>query len=197
MRGVLQGGYNGLFLPLPKILPSGGGGGSYNIGFDFWSSSGRGTLQGTDTYVLVGDTYPTSRGGATFGWVAPPLRYDDNTSETDSRLLSSALSAFTPSTFEVSGLPSGTYKLWTAIGEEGGRTNDATFKDGTTTILTVSGANDFYFFLDASGANIVGTSWASSGGGTPATVTINSGILNIIMAQSNPTGIAYLRLQKQ
>ena len=199
MRGVLQGGYTGLVYPLSGVIAAGGGGGSYDVGFDFWGASNLGTLQGTDTYVLGTDSYPTSRGGATFGWsVGSPLRFDSNTPYTsDSRILASALCAFSPVTFSIGSLPSGTYKIWVGVGELGGRTNDATFKDGSTTRLTISGLNSFYSLFDATNANLLYSDWVSAGGGASATITISSGTLNVVLAQSNTTAIAYLRLQKQ
>lgn len=47
-------------------------------GFNFRQSSGFVTDLGNDTYVLSGDSYPTTRNGVTFGWESVPGDRDRN-----------------------------------------------------------------------------------------------------------------------
>lgn len=178
---------------------TGGSGPSYDVGFDFWSSSSRGSLGANETYVLSNDDYPITRGGATFGWTTEPLRIDDNPGETDRRLLSLAVVAGgSPATFKITELPSGTYKIWLAAGDDNNsRSQDIIIKDNTTTIATISSNTSGYVFVDATGTNMGSSTWISNGGGSSISVSITSGTLNVVLGTSGTTTLNFLRLQKQ
>lgn len=165
-----QGGYG----PGPGMVHSTGGFTPFSAGFDFRSSSGYVTDSAGYTYVLKTDTYPTTRGGFTFGWVADnqPVSDADRNAGFDPRIAginyAPGANSGTPignTYFRVDLLSAGTYSIELAIGDASfGQTNQYVSVRDTTTALFVVGPTNTSasHWLDANATDLTNTTWPTT-----------------------------------
>lgn len=170
------------------------------IGINFRATSGYVT-DGTDETYCIGDNYPTTRGGATFGWTsALSDGTRDRNSGIDRRLagFNSQANNGTQKTFQLDLPQAGDYTIGLAIGED---SFDQIYqyvqvKDNTTTLFTIDDTNGTTagHFLDANGTDHLTANWPSSQ--TTRSVTMSSTTLNVIIgsptSQTNQSTIAHL-----
>lgn len=130
---------------------------AFNAGFDFRATAGYVTDVAPNTYVLASDTYPTSRGGFTFGWESTTgLDSRDRSTGVDSRL---AGINFKPNsdtvtdTFRVDLPLAGTYNIRLALGDgtTSAQTNYVVVKDTSTALITFAPIATGGNFADAAG----------------------------------------------
>jgi hypothetical protein len=154
-------------------------------GINFRASSGYVTDGSGETYCLTNganDLYPTTRGGLTFGGVTN-FEWDsrDRNSGNDRRLAGMLFVAASGKQWKLD-LPDGAgeYTIRIAVGDPdggGGGTYTAIIKDGTTTLLTVTGTPGGNEFLDAS--STVRTAAAWPGSNTTANITFSGTVLTL------------------
>ena len=153
-------------------------------GISFRATSGYVTDNAGDTYSL-GEAYPTTRGGLTFGFDT------NNTANTRNRNSSAGYEriagmAFgTSRVFEVDLPAAGTYDLYLGIGDDGSAWSvNMDIKDNTTTLFNVTASASAGNIADANGTVTTDTGWisASSGRGVKRTVTFASTKLKIAYA---------------
>jgi hypothetical protein len=116
-----------LFRPLlPQVRIPGPGGNtvaaSMSYQLNFRSTSGYVTDGAGQTYVLATDTYPTTRGGVTFGWETPgPTGHANRSTSLDVRLAGIGYrvnsSGGAAGIFRVALPATGTYNLRLAMGD--------------------------------------------------------------------------------
>ena len=114
---------------------------SFDKGFDFRATSGFVVDPANCTFV-IGDNYPTTRNGVTFGWTSPNSgQMADRNSGIDARLagINYNGNANAPLSFRID-LPSpGAYTITLAIGDaSAGQTDQhVVVKDNNTTLRTI------------------------------------------------------------
>lgn len=112
---------------------------AYDLGVNFRGTAGYVTDDVNETYCLAADTYPTTRGGATFGWDVS-VQATDRSAAVDRRLAGIAFDTGALRTFRLD-LPSlGGAVVHLAIGDHGGGgLGDETVevKDNTTSLFTI------------------------------------------------------------
>lgn len=184
-----------------------GGFSPFSAGFDFRSTSGYVTDSAGFTYVLKTDTYPTTRGGFTFGWAIDNqtvLDADRNASN-DPRI---AGINFVPgasngnpigNTYFRVDLPSaGGYNVYLAIGDSFGQFNQyVEIRDTTTSLsFTIGPTNTAAnHYLDANATDLTNATWPGSQ--TPKAATFATTQLRLYpgaLAASDVTTIANLQI---
>ena len=167
------------FQGIPAIMTAGFRGSAappgVSMGFDFRSTSGFVTDPTNFTYVLKTDTYPTLRGGLTFGWVLDNNAvFDaDRDNTNDPRLAGINFTAgyggvpiLSNSYFRADLLATGTYNIFLAVGDAtAAQTNQRVeIRDNTTDLSFVVGpANtSANHFLDANAVDLTNVTWPSS-----------------------------------
>lgn len=135
LHGILG---QGILLPILGTSASA----SVNIGIDFRATSGFVTDPAGFTFSL-GESYPTTRGGVTFGWESAPDGTRDRSTMVDHRLagINFVGDGAGTATFRIDLPSSGTYTLHFGGGDESGAQGDQLIvvKDNTTTLATISG----------------------------------------------------------
>lgn len=115
-----------------------------DAGFNFRATSGYVTDGTNETYVLATDSYPTTRGGFTFGYVGTPGESRDRDSGVDRRLagIHQADNATAQYTFRVDLTSAGSYNVSIANGDTGTGQAQQLFiiKDAATTEATCNDA---------------------------------------------------------
>lgn len=157
------------------VISINGGGGftPFSAGFDFRSTSGYVTDSAGYTYVLKTDTYPTTRGGFTFGWVLDNQNtFDADRNNTfDARIAGinfvSGANTGTPignTYFRVDLLSAGTYSIELAIGDTSAQTNQyVSVRDTTTALFVVGPANtSASHWLDANATDLTNVTWPTT-----------------------------------
>lgn len=175
-------------------------------GIAFRATSGYVTDGATDTYCVgSADSYPTTRGGITFGWsIASGFEARDRNSGIDARL---AGINFQPndggqSTLRVDITP-GSYSIRLAIGDA---SNPQAYqyvqiKDDSSAVLTVDDTNGTGNgnFDDATGVEYSPANWP--GNNSSASASFASSILNVILgspaSQSESSTLAYIQFVAQ
>jgi hypothetical protein len=172
------------------------------IGINFRATSGYVTDGAGETYC-VGDSYPTTRGGWTFGWTATG-NFDirDRDSAIDRRLAGTNLqwNDGTQSTFRLDLPASGQRDIRLALGDTISESYQyCQIKDGTTVLLTTddSNGNASYEWVDASAVARTQVTWPTSNVAVPLTFT--GTILNLILGPptaqgANHSDIAHLNV---
>ena len=177
--------------------------GGWQQGFDFRNTQNFAVDPPGSTYVLSSTVYPTTVGGATFGWV--------NSSSVGARELNAAVDARLaginyannrqPATFYVDLPAPGTYNLALAMGGAGPSVClqgcQVQFRDGSTVLATVRerfiGAGHFY---DAMGNNWSAAAWPTSN--VPRQVTLTGTRLTVVVGTNQASGdftpLSYLGL---
>lgn len=170
---------------------------SFDIGINFRASAGFVTDGANETYSL-GETYPQTRGGVTFGWDLDATPRDRNAG-VDRRLagMNSTVDG-NDRTFRLDLPAAGQYTIRLAMGDidNGSVNSKVVIKDNVTTLLTIgphsTGVDEFY---DAADASYSSANWPTSN--TGAVLTFASTTLNLVVdgvpAVSNSV-VAHLRV---
>lgn len=174
-----------------------------DIGIDFRTGSGFVTDPAGCTYCTEGDSYPTTRGGRTFGWGSTPSGRDRNAG-IDARIAGINFAAAAAShTFRLDGCDTGANDIYLAVGDDlyaTLTTATVTLKDGVggSTLFSISpiisGSNKF---ADANDIDYTSAGWiaASTYGGTVRAVTLTGTVLTLVLDGGISFGaIAHLRI---
>jgi len=151
---------------------SSGGFEPFDCGINFRATSGYVTDGANETYCEASDTYPTTRGGCTFGWDnSTGVSELNRNSGVDRRLAGiNYLSKTNLSrTFRLDLPSAGTYEIHLAIGDMNAATNcGCVVRDGATTnIITLTGdTSGSAKFKDATNTEYSHTNWPSSESGS-------------------------------
>lgn len=176
---------------------------------NFRDSSGYVTDDASETYCLgEGDTYPTTRGGVTFGWetINEGDMGRDRDSGIDRRLAghNGKTNSGSQNIFRLDLPSSGDYSIRLAQG-------DASFdeayqylqiQDDTTPVLTIDDTDGTAagFWNDATGALYSAANWPGSNSAVTG-VTFSSSVLRLVLgspsAQSNTSTIAHLYIEAE
>jgi hypothetical protein len=158
------------------------------IGINFRATSGYVTDGANETYCLLNDTYPVTRGGVTFGWdnlSGVGGGAVDRNNALDRRLagINYLSNGGVNQPFRLDLATSGSYNVRIAVGDAGGaNTQYVTVQDDTTTFITISGvATTTEHFVDASGVTRTSAAdWVSNN--VAVTRTFSSTILRVNIA---------------
>jgi hypothetical protein len=171
---------------------------------NFRQSSGYVTDGAGQTYCTTADTYPTTRGGYTFGWESGTISADrDRDNTLDPRLagINFRTNDGTTATFRVDLPSTGSYVVTLALGDA---TSDqfyqyALLKDGTSTFATIDDTNGTTAqqFDDATGVTRTSAAnWVS--GNATLTQTFSSTIFRVQIgspvSQTNSTAFAHVAI---
>jgi hypothetical protein len=174
---------------------------SWNKGFNFRGTSGF-VADGPNCTYVVGDQYPTTRNGCTFGWSAPVFASVDANGSVDARL-AGYNDVHDGKYFQVDLAVAGDTTVVLAAGDSSGASSGtyyAIIKDGTVQLQNASGSVNANEFFDANGATWAVTDWPTqntSYDGTFATLSLRisclvGGTLKLahlfIAGQEPPTG---------
>jgi hypothetical protein len=167
-------------------------------GINFRTTSGFVTDGGTDTYSL-GEAYPITRGGVTFGWdtdITANTRDRGGTSDVRLAGLNFHANGGGVSIFRIDlPLGTGTYDIKAAFGDTGGsEVQNFVFKDGGSAFKTVTGiATAVGFFTDANGsATMSDTAWVGSNVAITHTFTSSIFTIEVGGAGTNVTTINHV-----
>jgi len=175
---------------------------SADFGFNFRGTSGYVTDGLNETYVLgLADTYPTLRGGVTFGWVTLGAGgVADRNNALDRRLAGVNFGSGAPtSDFRVDLPASGAYVIHLGLGDAGGGSGGNHFtvvvKDDTTPVLTLTSillvSNQTF---DATGTSYPFATWAANEVGVTKTFASTICHLTIHEDASSFWEVQHLRL---
>ena len=165
-----------------------------DIGYNFRATSGYVGDGAGETYVLDTDTYPTTRGGTTFGWIDSPGGGRDRDLGNDRRL--AGINFGNNVRFQIDLPSTGTYAVHLAMGDAGGQqfAMQVRVKDSTATLLTIGPhdtiTNEFFDSSDTSRTNLT---WPGNEVAASLTFSTTTCILKFETATSN-TCVAHLRL---
>ena len=171
----------------------------WDKGFNFRATSGFVT-DGTDETYVIGETYPITRNGVTFGWETGPtgVATRDRNSGNDRRLAGINFNdaVTTNEDFRVDLPATGDFLIRLAMGDAANPQNPKiVLKDDTTvldTLQTSVGANEFY---DATGVLRTQANWP--GQNVAITRTFGSTILRGVIGDGvNFATIAHLFLSQ-
>ena len=137
-----------------------------DIGINFRATAGYVTDGANQTYCLMTDFYPVTRGGATFGWEAGGGEVDarDRNSGNDPRLAGQNHSLSTTAPDFRLDVTAGDRLVHAAFGDAGfAHPVGWDVKDGTTTFFTNSGSTSAgQRFDDATGVELTETTWLTN-----------------------------------
>ncbi len=149
---------------------------------DFRASAGFVTDPAGGTYSL-GETYPTTRGGVTFGWSAPATPRDRNAG-VDPRLAGiNRTESGVNNDFRLDLPSAGDYAIRLAMGDmdNGSVNSKVIIKDNTTTLITIgphtTGVDQFY---DAADASYTSAAWPGSNSPVTKTFATTTLIMSLI-----------------
>jgi hypothetical protein len=169
---------------------------AWDKGFNFRATSGFVTDSANQTYVLCGETFPTNRNSADFGW--------DDISGCDSRDRDSGIDVrlagihfYTVSRdFKVTLPSAGVYDIYLALGDASGTFGGfatETIYDNTTLLATITAvpvsSGDF---IDATGTNYSTANWPGSN--TKITKTFATTNFILRLDNSGNARVAHLRI---
>lgn len=166
---------------------------SLDIGINFRGTSGHAT-DGTNETYCIGDQYPTTRGGVTFGWDMTVNILDRTSSDRRFAGINYNVSSTTP-TFRLDLPATGSTDVHFAAGDIASSQWAAwLLKDNTTQFAsTTSFTSAADKFKDASNVELSSAAWPGSE--TKVTRTFGSTVLNILCNQSAATDVvAHVRV---
>lgn len=169
---------------------------SNTIGFNFRSSSGWTTDPADTTYVL-GDAYPTTRAGYTFGWNGGVLTADRTLD--DARIAGLNYHAAPSVSFQVD-LSAGTYAIHMGIGDGLGGTNLTTVDvyDNASLLFSVAQVSTTAnSFTDAQGNEYTAANWPASEQPVTAVLTSPALIFNVRGTSGGIPGVAHFAAVEQ
>lgn len=151
-------------------------------GINFRASSAYVTDGTGETYSL-GEAYPTTRGGLTFGWSAnrTGTARDRGNSGYDRRLAGTVFSAnSTPTDFRIDLPSTGTAQIRLAIGDlASSQLNRLQLLDGATVFATLSGDTTSTQFIDATGVIRTDVQWPANNVALSHTFTTTTFIVRV------------------
>lgn len=171
----------------------------FSAGFDFRATSGYVTDVAPNTYCLAADTYPTSRGGFTFGWDGTVgIDGRDRNAGVDVRLagIVFGLNTATIFTWRLDLPAPGTYQITLALGDGNANPQKNYFglQDTFTSLLSFSPVSTTgSTWADATGTLLNAAAWPGSN--TPVSKVFATSILRITLSGTVDTDsscIAYL-----
>jgi hypothetical protein len=167
-----------------------------DVGVNFRATSTFVADGANETYCL-GDAYPVTRGGATFGWeTGPSGGTRDRATFVDRRLAGINFSPATGDVFRVDLPAAGQYKVWMAMGDENApQPTEFEILDGSTNLLTFTGnTGGPAVFRDATGALLPDTVWPTAE--APVTLTFATTILRLRVTNgaAGNNAVAHLRV---
>ncbi len=145
----------------------------YDIGINFRGTSTYVTDGANETYCLA-DAYPTTRGGATFGWLSAVFAADRNAT-VDRRLAGINFNGAGPETFQLDLPAAGNVTIYLGLGDAAASHTGVTavFKDNSTTMFTVGPVfvDGITAVWDATGTNYTMANWPASEVGRAVVMT--------------------------
>jgi hypothetical protein len=171
-----------------------------DIGINFRSTSGFVTDGTDETYCLAADTYPTTRGGWTFGWESGLDGALNRSAGVDRRLAGVIFSSndAAPGVFRVDLPSTGDYDVYAAFGD----TNTTNYpqhceiRENTTAFVTITDASlaqDEYY--DGTNVKRSEANWPANNAATSR--TFSSTILRLAVGTQNASSasrVAHLRV---
>lgn len=160
------------------------------IGLNFRSTSGFVIDGVNETYVLASDSYPTTRGGVTFGWSAGILTgAADRDSGADRRIagINYKGNSGAQVTFRLDLPASGTHRIRLALGDTGSQAYQyAQLKDGATVITAIDDLSGTAagHYDDANGSDWSAAAWPASN--TVLTYAFSSTTLFVLIGSPDP-----------
>lgn len=161
---------------------------------NFRGTSDLATDGAGNTYS-IGETYPTTRSGLTFGWGAS--RTGTDRFATGDVRIRGGINGGNNSTFLLN-LPNGpgVYRVRMALGDPAyDGTNHVAIKDGSTTLATISGTAGYDGFLNANNTFYLKAAWVSNYETAYADLTFAGSQLELSFASSVATNIAHLSIE--
>jgi uncharacterized membrane protein len=169
-------------------------------GFNFRATASYVNDPAQTTHVLANTSYPTTVGGATFGWLNTYfVQARDRSKQVDPRLAGiNYATNGSPASFIVNVPAPGSYNLSLAMGDDGYTQCSVQcrvqFLDGSTVLGTVTGSPTLGYFYDAAGHAWSAASWPASNRTIP--VTMAGTQLLVVVGTNNRSGdvtpISYL-----
>ena len=161
---------------------------------NFRGTSGLATDGAGNTYS-IGETYPTTRSGLTFGWGAS--RTGADRFATGDVRIRGCINGGNNSTFLLD-LPNGpgVYRVRVALGDPAyDGTNTVAIKDGATTLATISGTAGYDGFLNANNTFYTKANWVSNYETAYADLTFAGSQLELSFASAASTNITHLSIE--
>jgi hypothetical protein len=191
--------FNILSVILILLTPAAGFAQAWDKGFNFRSTSAYVTDGANETYV-IGDVYPTTRNGVTFGWVGAVDWTANRSTSVDRRVAGvQGVWGLSGTYFRVDLPASGDFDLEVAMGDQGQGNGPAdwSIQDTTTNLETVDNGNfpAAGVFRDANNVqHSTAANWAANQ--TAKRYTFATTQLRVVMGFNNAqiTAIAHLRV---
>lgn len=146
----------------PFAFSSSGGGGAFSIGLNFRATSSFVTDSTNETYV-IGDAYPTTRAGVTFGWESgfTLTNIRNRNASNDRRIAGTHFDGEGDAIFRLDLPSTGLYEIRLGLGDPGGNAAGGVMKDNTTTLFTIATVSSSLNILDATGVARTQANWPS------------------------------------
>jgi hypothetical protein len=170
---------------------------SWDKGFNFRGTIGFVTDGQGETYSL-GNLYPETRNGVTFGFTTDATSNTVNRSVIDRRLSgTSTHSSAPPVKFKIDLPAPGNYFLKLAIGDEANAETGIKLvvRDSDRLLFTITGATGIAEFLDANGTLFTAAAWPN--GNRTRLITVSSKLLQVEWGDGvGSTGLAHIFLSQ-
>lgn len=169
----------------------------FGKGINFRATAGHFTDAAFDTYSL-GEAYPTTRGGLTFGWDGAVTAADVNTIVSPFGGNNYTTNNGTRRTFRIDVPAAGRYQLRLLLDSNVTTSRQyAVIKDGSTTLFTLDSVSASQFAMDAGSESVYPSSQYALFNGARV-ITLTSTALNIEIgtpaADTGRTGLAHVEL---
>ena len=167
----------------------------WDKGFNIRNSSIYVTDGPNETYS-IGAIYPETRNGVTFGFDSDQTANTFNRNAGIDRRLAGTLPTSATVRFRVDLPAPGNYFMSLALGDFSNAepTITAKIEDGSTTLLTITGATLATEFLDANGAVYNNVNWPLQN--KPRLITMSSSVFRIAFGFGASSGLAHLFLSQ-
>ncbi len=169
----------------------------FDAGINFRVNAGFVTDGTNETYCSNNsDSYPTVRGGFTFGWVPGLTHVDgrDRNAGVDRRLAGINFDATATEYFRLDLPSAGNYDIHLALGDDsGGNPVEWLLQDTTTLLHTYTGTPGAGNFQDATGAVLSDAAWPASEAALVA-VTFATTQLRLVVNGAGNNVVAHLRV---
>ena len=173
----------------------------FKIGLNFRATSGYVTDGADETYVLGTDSYPTTRGGVTFGWESGFSSANTRNRDTspDRRIAGIHFDTDGNAVFRVDLPSAGTYSVRLAQGDNSvNNSAGGELRDDATTKITISTATlnslGGVGAVDATNTWYSRTNWPSSN--SAVSVVFSSSICRFALASPGATVLQHLFLER-
>ena len=156
----------------------------FEIGLNFRATSGYATDGTNETYVLAGDTYPTTRGGVTFGYTGgmPSGNGRNRSTSVDRRLAGMHFDSSTADAVFRLDLPAaGSYEVRMALGESTlANTHGGDLTDGVSTLISIPNASNSTPFTDSTNVAHTSGNWPTNNNPAAVTFTTTTAFFNYV-----------------